>query len=115
MSNSQVEQIAERVLNAAGSSLKHYEKRTREAILGAIPEELATNHIEPMQFRNLMAIMLNIDLDELEDAGVIEKGMAKDGGGTSWARYNDDPLMFVMKLGDKRLEALTAIINKRVR
>lgn len=68
--------------------------------------------LSPLEFRNIMAIMMNIDHDELEDSGVIRKGK-KDNGGTSWERFNNDPLMFVLKLNDKELDALTAIINDR--
>lgn len=70
--------------------------------------------IKPRDFRDIMAVMMNIDLDELENRGVITKGNV-DSGGSSWKRFNDDPLRFVLKLGDAQLEALTALVNERRR
>lgn len=70
--------------------------------------------IKPRDFRDIMAVMMNIDLYELEDAGVIAKGNI-DNGGSSWKRFNDDPLRFVLKLDDAKLDALTAVVNERRR
>ena len=70
--------------------------------------------IKSRDFRDIMAVMMNIDLYVLEDAGVIAKGNV-DNGGNSWKRFNDDPLRFVLKLDDEKLEALTTLVNERRR
>lgn len=61
-------------------------------------------------FRNICAIMMNLDLDELERAGVITPG-AK--GGSDWQRFNHDPLIFVWMLDDERREKLWQLILSR--
>lgn len=64
----------------------------------------------PRRFRNLFAVLANLDLHELEEAGVIHPGAV---GGTSWDRWNRDPVMFVLKLNDDRLAKLVALIEAR--
>ena len=49
----------------------------------------------------------NISKDQLVKAGVIGESP----GGSDWKRYNDDPMMFIMKLPLWRLPALCRLIN----
>ena len=70
------------------------------------------NTISEPQLRNLSAILMNIDLDELEAAGVITPGAQ---GGSDWERFNKDPLMFILKLNQDRRRELVKIINRRLR
>lgn len=69
----------------------------------------ATFIAEAARFRNACMILMNIDLDELEKAGVITPGAT----GSSWERFNRDPLMFIAKLPDDRYAALYALIEAR--
>jgi len=64
------------------------------------------------QFRNILVTLMNIDMDELVSAGVIAEGNFDNGGG-SWRRFNDEPLIFVAKLDDTRLEALWKLVEAR--
>ena len=73
----------------------------------------AYRDLSAREFRNVFAIMMNIDMCELEEAGIIRKGNV-DNGGQSWARFNDDPLSFVLKLDERKLDALTALVNSRM-
>lgn len=75
-------------------------------------EAFTPTAILPRDFRDIFAVMMNINMDELENAGVIRKGNF-DEGGQSWKRFNDDPLRFVLKLDDQKLDALTALVNRR--
>lgn len=61
----------------------------------------------PKELRDVAHIMLNLDKDTLEDAGVLKRGQV---GGSDWKRFNDQPLMFILKLPDDKLEKLTAVI-----
>lgn len=64
--------------------------------------------------KTIAHILINLDFDQLADAGVLERG--SDGrpaeGGSSWERFNRDPLMFILKLPDDKLDALVRLINK---
>lgn len=62
------------------------------------------------KFADLCRTMLNIDLDQLESAGVITPGAT---GGTSWKRWNDDWRVFVAKLDDDRLDALFGLLQQQ--
>jgi hypothetical protein len=62
-------------------------------------------------FRDLCHVLLNVDLDDLETAGVITPG-AK--GGSDWRRFNTEPLIFVLKLPDARRWALWKMIEERM-
>lgn len=73
----------------------------------------AYRELTSREFRNVFAIMMNIDMDELVEAGIIRKGNI-DEGGQSWTRFNDDPLRFVLKLDDNKLDALTSLVNSRM-
>ena len=64
------------------------------------------------QFLNAVKILLNIDLDELEKAGVITPGAT---GGSDWTRFNNDPLIFIVKLPGGRFDKLWELIEKRQR
>jgi hypothetical protein len=50
----------------------------------------------------------NISKDQLVNAGVIGGGV----GGSDWKRFNDDPMMFILKLPSDRLAALCTLLNK---
>lgn len=63
-------------------------------------------------FRNACAILMNLDLDVLVKAGVIKEGNI-DNGGSSWRRLNNEPLMFILKLDDDRLDRLWTLIQSR--
>jgi len=62
------------------------------------------------RFLNAAKILLNIDKDELEAAGVIKPGAV---GGSDWTRFNDDPLIFLVKLPDDRYARLWEMIEAR--
>lgn len=49
----------------------------------------------------------NISKDQLVQAGVIGPGV----GGSDWKRFNDDPMMFIMKLPPQRLPALCKLLS----
>lgn len=49
----------------------------------------------------------NISKDQLVNAGVIGNGH----GGSDWKRFNDDPMMFIMKLPPERLPALCQLLS----
>ena len=67
--------------------------------------------MDAFKFADLCRTMLNIDRDELENAGVLTPGKTDDGG-TSWKRWNDDWRVFVAKLDDERLQALFALLQQ---
>lgn len=66
--------------------------------------------MDAAKFHNACRIMLNIDLDELEKAGVITPGA---NGGSDWKRFNEDPLIFMIKLPTERFNRLWALIEAR--
>lgn len=49
----------------------------------------------------------NLSKDQLVRAGVISTGP----GGSDWKRFNDDPMMFVMKLPPEKLPALCRLLG----
>jgi hypothetical protein len=63
------------------------------------------------QFRDVFYVLLNIDLSDLEAAGVITPG-AK--GGSDWTRFNNDIGTFVIKLRQEPLEALFELVRSRM-
>lgn len=62
------------------------------------------------ELKELAYVMANIDRDELERPGIIKRGQV---GGGDWTRYNDDPLMFILKLAPERLMALAELITAK--
>ena len=57
----------------------------------------------------------NFDFDTLAIAEILKRDMhgnpAK--GGSSWERFNGDPITFILKLPEDRLEKLVELINSR--
>lgn len=68
--------------------------------------------MDKRRFHNACRILMNIDKDELENAGIIARGAV---GGSDWTRFNDEPLIFIAKLGDAQYDALWALIEVRQR
>lgn len=64
------------------------------------------------ELKSLAYAMANLDLDELVNPGIIKRGQV---GGGDWKRYNDDPLMFILKLAPERLETLAQVITEKMR
>lgn len=57
--------------------------------------------------REIAAKMMNIDKHTLVEAGVITGSR----GGSDWSRFNDDPLVFICKLGDDQRDILAAMVS----
>jgi hypothetical protein len=66
--------------------------------------------IDQRRFINACRILMNLDKDVLEDAGVIKPNQV---GGSDWTRFNKDILMFIVKLPDERFEAIWHLIEER--
>ena len=62
------------------------------------------------RFLNAAKILLNMDKDELERAGVLTPSAV---GGSDWTRFNNDPLIFLVKLPDDRYARLWEMIEAR--
>jgi len=62
----------------------------------------------PKSFRTMFAVLHNLDLDQLEKAGVITPG-AK--GGSDWNRFNGDLTTFVLKLPEDRVNKLLELVK----
>lgn len=60
--------------------------------------------------RSVASRMCNIDKHELVDAGIMHDGV----GGNDWSRFNKDPLTFILKLDDNRLDKLADLIARRL-
>lgn len=58
--------------------------------------------------REIAAKMANLDLEELEQSGVI---ITSGSGGSDWHRFNTDPLMFILKLPSNRLDILASMVS----
>lgn len=65
--------------------------------------------MDAFKFADLCRTMLNIELDQLENAGVITPGAT----GSSWKRWNDDWRVFVAKLDDDRVQALWKLLQEQ--
>ncbi|TPM39337.1 hypothetical protein FJ951_26890 [Mesorhizobium sp. B2-2-3] len=63
-----------------------------------------------LSFREVFVIIHNLDLSDLEQAGVINPGT---NGGTDWRRFNSDFGTFVLKLPSERLDKLVGLIEGR--
>lgn len=59
--------------------------------------------------RELFMTLMNLDLSDLERAGVIAPDA---NGGSDWTRFNNDIGMFVVKLPSDRREKLASLINE---
>ena len=64
------------------------------------------------RFFNACMSLMNLDMHELVDAGIIKAGNL-DHGGTSWKRFNDEPLMFLAKIDDAKRDALWKLLEVR--
>ncbi|TPK59066.1 MULTISPECIES: hypothetical protein [unclassified Mesorhizobium] len=64
----------------------------------------------PLSFREVFVIIHNLDLSDLEQAGVIKPGA---NGGSDWKRFNNDIGTFVLKLPSERLDKLVGLIEAR--
>jgi hypothetical protein len=51
---------------------------------------------------------MNIDLSEMIEAGVIDAD-----SDSAWTKWNKDAPMFIVKLSDKKLEALAKLIGSK--
>lgn len=60
----------------------------------------------PKSFRTLFAVLHNLELSQLVDAGVIV-GINP----VLWARFNSDLTIFVLKLPEDRLEKLLELVK----
>lgn len=63
------------------------------------------------RFREMFEVLHNIDLADLETAGVIKPNAV---GGSDWSRFNDDLTTFVLKLPAERVEALAKLVESRL-
>ena len=61
------------------------------------------------EFHNALRILLNIDMDQLEDAGVIEKGDSK-----AWFSFRDDPFRWFITAPDTIAAKLWLLVEKRM-
>lgn len=70
---------------------------------------------QSLLFRSRLATITSLDLHELIEAGVIGEygGNGYGPHATDWDALKADPLRWVLKLDDHRLEALWALIEKR--
>lgn len=66
--------------------------------------------MDAARFRETFAILHNMNLWDLEDAGVITPG-AK--GGSDWTRFNRDLTTFVLKLPSDRLAKLAELVERK--
>jgi hypothetical protein len=71
----------------------------------AVDETTTSNIVTPKQFRTLFAILHNIELAQLVNAGIIN------GDTASWKRFNDNLTTFVLKLSDDHLERLVELVH----
>jgi hypothetical protein len=62
----------------------------------------------PKQFRTLFAILHNLGLHELAEAGVI--GLPENGS-PDWLHFNNNVTTFVLKLPEDRFEKLVALVH----
>jgi hypothetical protein len=62
------------------------------------------------EFHNGLRLMLNIDRDELEDAGLIDRG-----DHNAWGEFRRNPFIWFVRASDERAEKLWALMQKRMR
>ena len=60
------------------------------------------------QLRAFAHATMNLDLDEMIEAGVIDATCTQ--GNSAWTKWNNDAPMFIVTLSDKKLEALATLI-----
>jgi hypothetical protein len=65
----------------------------------------------PADLKNFAYVMLNLDRDTLEQAGIMKPGQV---GGGDWRRFNDEPMIFILKLPADKLEILAKIITEEM-
>jgi len=70
--------------------------------------------MDQRRFYNACMSLMNIDMHELVAAGIIAEGNY-DRGGSSWKRFNDDPLVFMAKIDDVKRDALWRMLEERQR
>jgi hypothetical protein len=66
----------------------------------------------PAQLKDFAYVMNNIDRDMLEQEGIIKPGQV---GGGDWTRFNDEPMNFILKLSEDKLEKLASMITADLR
>ena len=73
--------------------------------------EIDAEHVEPLfspgALLGLAYSWSNVSMDQLVKAGIIGAGP----GGSEWRRFNEDPMMFIMKLPPERLPALCKLLG----
>ncbi|WP_206520952.1 MULTISPECIES: hypothetical protein [unclassified Mesorhizobium] len=92
-------------INEVGSRLEVSEKQIQSS-------DTPMQERAQRKFYNACLILMNLDMDELVGAGVIEPGNL-DRGGSSWERFSRDPLTFIAKIGDGQRSALWRLIESR--
>ena len=60
------------------------------------------------EFHNTLRVLLNIDMDALEDAGVIEVGDRR-----NWYEFRKDPFRWFITAPDAVADSLWALMQKR--
>lgn len=61
----------------------------------------------PEQMKTLAYAWSNMSQDKLEKAGVMKPNQV---GGSDWKRFNNDPMMFIIKLPDDKLKKLSDLL-----
>jgi hypothetical protein len=67
--------------------------------------------LTPEELKSFAHVMLNLDRDTLEQAGIMRPGQV---GGGDWTRFNDEPMMFIMKLSPDNLKKLAEIVTNEM-
>lgn len=70
--------------------------------------------MSPADFRKMFRVLHNIDLADLESAGVIDRRENGTVDHKLWVRFNDDLTTFVLKLSDEKNEKLAALVKSRM-
>ena len=58
----------------------------------------------------MMRATMNIEQSELEQSGIIDEPV---GNSPAWDKWNKDAPMFIVKLDDRKLNALAALIKHK--
>ncbi len=61
------------------------------------------------EFHNGLRILLNIDRDELEAAGVIQHGDRR-----AWGEFRTDPFRWFIRASDERADKLWTLMKERM-